>query len=220
MNNAITRRPVEVTFLLDRSNDWIWHFFVQSKAFESNGAFNFKFSYDADSVARQDIVFILAYTKILSADFLTRNTLNLVVHESHLPKGKGFSPVQWQILEGRNSIPVCLIEAAEQVDSGDILCRSSIELTGGELYDEIRSLQASATIEVIQTFLRSYPDIFREKQTGDASFYKRRKPSDSELDVDRSIREQFNLMRIANNEHWPLYFRMHGEKYVLKICKA
>ena len=46
-------------------------------------------------------MFVIGYTKILPKEFLEGNKLVLVIHESDLPKGKGFSPVQWQILEGK-----------------------------------------------------------------------------------------------------------------------
>ena len=32
------------------------------------------------------------------------NKNNIVVHASDLPKGRGFSPMSWQILEGKNKI--------------------------------------------------------------------------------------------------------------------
>jgi len=40
---------------------------------------------------------------------------------------------------------------------------------------------------------------------------------DSELNIDKSLREQFNLLRIRNNEHWPLFFVIDGYKYFLGI---
>jgi len=54
--------------------------------------------------------------------------MNLVVHESDLPRGKGFAPVKWQILDGKKEIPVCLLETTEQVDSGDILGKYTFNL--------------------------------------------------------------------------------------------
>jgi methionyl-tRNA formyltransferase len=47
--------------------------------------------------------------------------LNLVVHESDLPVGKGFAPIQWQLLEENNEIIISFLQAHGLVDSGDIL---------------------------------------------------------------------------------------------------
>ena len=49
--------------------------------------------------------------------------------------------MQWQLLDGCSEITVSLIEAAERIDSGDILNQSTILFDGTELYDEIRQKQ-------------------------------------------------------------------------------
>jgi methionyl-tRNA formyltransferase len=207
----------KVTFLIDKNNDWIQLFLLNSNLIKCNEKYDIKISHNNLEVQNQDIVFILGYTKILTCDFLKSNKLNLVIHESGLPKGKGFAPVQWQILEGAKIIPVCLIEATDRVDSGDIILRHKIELSGLELYDEIRQKQAKATIDLISDFLKIYPKFNREKQSGLDSFFRKRTINVSELDIDQSIKQQFNLLRICNNEKWPSFFYYQGKKYFLKI---
>jgi methionyl-tRNA formyltransferase len=207
----------KVTLLLDKNNNWIELFLLNSTLIKANDKYEIKISYNHLEVQSQDVVFILGYTKILNDDFLKSNKLNLVVHESPLPKGKGFAPVQWQILEGAKFIPICLIEAISEVDSGDIILRHKIELSGYELFEEIREKQAEATIKIISEFLKIYPDFNREKQSGLDSFYRKRGINDGELDVDLSIKQQFNLLRIGNNEGWPSFFYYDGKKYYIKI---
>lgn len=70
---------------------------------------------------------------------LSHNAHNLVVHSSALPHGRGWSPITWQILEGKNEIPTTLIEAGETVDSGCIYARHQMQFKGNELLDEIRA---------------------------------------------------------------------------------
>lgn len=219
-NKSIHPCPYLVTFLMDKANNWIEHHLKQSKNFISDSKFTFQTSHDPAETSNQDIVFILGYTKILGPEFLKKNKLNLVVHESDLPLGRGFSPVQWQILEGKTKISICLIEASEPVDSGDVVFKSSFTLGGHELYDEIRLKQAAGTFKAISDFLGAYPDFTRTKQAGKGSLYPRRRPKDGELDVDKSVRDQFNLLRIGNNEDWPSYFCIDGHEYVLKIFKT
>jgi len=215
--NNFVKDSYDVTFLLDRKNNWLESYIIESPVFEDSQTFNYSISHDHQSVRGQDIVFILGYTRILGGAFLKKNSLNLVVHESDLPKGKGFSPVQWQILDGSKIIPVCLIEAVNKVDSGDIFCRHQFELTDYELYEEIRMKQAQATVEIINKFLLSYPNYTREKQLGEPKYYPRRTAKDGELHLDRTIRQQFNLLRIGSNDGWPSFFVLDGRKYIVKI---
>jgi methionyl-tRNA formyltransferase len=175
---------------------------------------------DAEEVSGQDIVFILGYTKILPLSWLAQNKLNLVVHESDLPYGRGFAPVQWQILADQDVLTVSLVEAAAEVDAGDIILKQCLIFDGTELYEEIRAKQAEATILIITRFLEIYPGFERLPQTGAASFYSRRRPADSELDPHCTIADQFNLLRICNNEDWPAFFNYRGQKYIVKIEKA
>ena len=208
---------IKVAFLFDRSNNWIASH-LRDNLGDMSG-FCFRQIYNEREVCNFDIVFVLGYTKILKDEILKLNNLVLVVHESDLPRGKGFAPVQWQILKGVNKVTICLLEATDQVDSGDIYEKCTLTLDGTELYDEIRSKQAGATFELITRFLRKYPDCSPSSQVGEASSYSKRTPKDSQLDVDKTIREQFQLLRICNNEVWPAFFELNGITYTLRIQK-
>jgi len=210
---------INITFLLDKTNNWI-EFYVKNfiHTFE-NDRFHFTVSYNHEEVKKNDIVFILGYTKILHENFLNANVLNLVVHESALPKGKGFSPVQWQILNGENEIIFTLFEAKTELDSGDIFLQKNVLFSGYELFDEIRNIQGQKTMELIQDFLDNFPVNTKKVQVGEETVYKKRKLDDDKLDVNKSIKEQFNHMRIANNDEFPLWFEIDGNKYLLKIYK-
>ena len=208
---------ITVALLFDQKNSWIFEFFRGHKFDKEN--YTFSFLFDADKVSDFDIVFLLGYTKILSNNFLQRNKLTLVVHESNLPEGKGFAPVQWQLLEGRSEIKVSLIEVSEKLDGGDIFHQLKIVFDGTELYDEIREKQAIASINIISEFLAAYPNISRSKQVGTESFYPKRTAADGELDISKTIQENFNLLRVGNNDAWPSFFYYKGVKYVLKIFK-
>lgn len=211
---------IKVAVLLDPNNNWIDKYIRQIEKIDNlKERYCFYFSDNPEAIKNFDIVFILGYTKILKKPFLELNGLNLVVHESNLPEGKGFSPVQWQVLEGRNLITVCLLEAIEKVDSGDILEKDLIELNGHELFEEIRKKQAFATIELIRRFLDKYPNITRTKQIGRETFCSQRTVKDDELDVNKTLRELFNHFRIAQNEEHPLFFIIGEHKYYLKVYK-
>jgi len=209
-----------VAILLDPTNNWLEPYVRPlPNQFLNDERFAFDLHSDPRDVCGYNVVFVLGCTSILPASFLVSNELVLVVHESDLPCGKGFSPVQWQILEGKNEIPVCLFEAVEKVDSGDVFERDMIYLDGTELLDEIRAKQAVVTTALIQRFLEKYPQNPRSPQSGKESFYRRRTIQDDQLHPDRTIKEQFNLLRIANNDQYPLHVTLNNKRYVLKIYR-
>jgi len=179
---------------------------------------NIKIFYNYKKIHNFDYVFVLGYTRILPNSFIKNNKLIIVIHESNLPKGKGNSPLQWQILKNKNHIDVNLIKLTENLDSGDIILTDRIVLNGTELYDEIRDKQAIVTFKLISKFLKLKKIKFK-KQIGKETFYKKRTPSDSELKFTKSIKENFNLLRISNNEKWPAFFYYKKTKYIIKIFK-
>jgi len=168
-----------------------------------------------------DIVFILSYHQIIPSDILNQNKHNIVIHESALPQCKGWAPMFWQILEGKKEIPFSMFEASDGVDNGDIYMQKTLKLTGYELHDELREKQANYTIDMCLEFINNY-DKYREAtpQIGEESFYLKRTPQDAKLDIDKSIKEQFNLLRVCSNEEYPAFFEIDGNKYILRVEKV
>ena len=155
-----------------------------------------------------DMCFMLSYSRIVSREILARNKHNLVVHESALPQGKGWSPMTWQILEGKNIVPITLFEAAESVDAGQIYLQRKMLFSGNELVEDLRSCQGNTTVAMCLEFVNNYPEILSQArpQKGQESFYARRTPEDSRLDINQSIKEQFNLLRVVDNKKYPAWF--------------
>jgi methionyl-tRNA formyltransferase len=172
-----------------------------------------------EDVEKGDVCFFLGCTKIAKEALLNKNKHNLVVHESDLPKGKGFAPVAWQILEGNHEIKVCLIEACNEVDSGDIWLSDVIRLSGTELLAEWRELQGNISIELALRFVREYSTLKAIKQSGKSTSYPRRGPNDSQIDLDKSFRDLIPLLRVVDNNDYPAFFEYKGCKYKIEISK-
>ena len=80
----------------------------------------------------------------------------------------------WQVLEGLNKIVVSLFEASTSVDSGVIYDKTTVDLEGHELIDDIRKLQAKSTFKLILNFINNYPYIDKYDQNGEESYYPKR----------------------------------------------
>lgn len=163
------------------------------------------------------IVFILSYHQLIEQEFLERHRINCVIHASALPKGKGWSPLFWQVLEGKDSIVFTLFRADTKVDGGEIYLQKTLHLSGLELYEELREKQAKMCQQMCLEFLSQLPTLEPKAQSGEESFYPKRSPKDSELDITKSIESQFNLLRIVSNEEFPAFFYKNGKKFILKV---
>ena len=175
--------------------------------------------HDPAQLAPGDVCLLLSCSRLLRAEQLVLHRHNLVVHESALPQGQGWSPMTWQILEGASSIPITLFEAVADLDAGPINLQQQIALQGHELVEEWRALQAQATLELCLAWFDRYQEVVAaaQPQHGEASHYRRRRPDDSQLDPERSLAEQFNLLRVVDNQRYPAFVHWRGRRYVLQV---
>ncbi|XFA72924.1 hypothetical protein RYO59_001158 [Thermosynechococcaceae cyanobacterium Okahandja] len=206
--------------ILSQEESWI-NSFLRKWVEELLDRFQVNFVHQEINVGSGDILFILSYWQKVSNNTLDKFTSPVVVHESELPKGRGWSPVSWAVLEGSNQISIVLFKATPQIDQGEIYLKDYIYLEGHELIDEIRAKQAYKTIDLCNRFIKEYPQIlnYGVAQAGEPTYLRRRTPKDSQLDIHKSIYEQLNLLRISDNEKYPAFFEYLGKKYIIKIYK-
>ena len=100
---------MKIQILIDNKDSWILYYIDSLVNKILNLGHNVNLVYSNKKVNKGDILFLLSCNRIFKQ--LDLNKHNIVVHESDLPKGKGFSPLTWQILEGKKSIPISLFEA-------------------------------------------------------------------------------------------------------------
>lgn len=162
-------------------------------------------------------LFLVSCTQFVGRDVRDRYEKVYVLHESDLPKGRGWSPVAHQILEGRDLITVSLIEATDEIDAGPVVAKEKGWIPLHALSDEIMAGVWVAKRRLIERVLAG--DLRAYAQSGEPTYYKRRTPEDSRLDPDKTIAEQFNLLRICDSR-FPAFFELHDHKYIVEIRKA
>jgi len=211
----------KIAFFFDKKNPWLLHYLPLLKKLPKN-KYKYSFFKDYVKISNFEIVFVLGYTKILPDGFIKKNKIVLIIHESNLPKFKGFAPVQWQILRNKKNITNSLVMLGnkEKVDSGKIILQNKILLEGHELYEEIRKKQFDSTYKLIRKFLHIYPSFAIRRQKGKSTFFRKRNSEDSKISINKNIKSQFNLLRISNNNDWPAFFLYKKNKYILKIFKS
>ena len=208
---------MNITILTDNPNSWFVPYGkVLCEKLQTAGH-RVEYVFNSKDIKASDICFLLSCTKLVNESVLALSKNNIVVHASDLPKGKGFSPLQWQIIEGYDEITLTLFEVVKAVDSGPYYLKGKIALNGGELYLELRCLLARKIIELCSEYVQKRDVLVPVQQTGRETFYRRRTESDDEIDINKTIAEQFNHLRIADNENYPAFFYINKKKYYLKI---
>lgn len=164
-----------------------------------------------------DFLFLIACQEKVSGEIRARFRHCLVCHESDLPQGRGWSPVVWQVLEGRDRIPVTLLEAEDRIDAGRIWHQVWIALDGTELASEVNRRVAEATIALVDWAVANEETVTPREQVGTPSFYRRRTPADSEVSPDATLAEAFDLLRIADELRYPAFVQIRGKRYRIRL---
>lgn len=167
-----------------------------------------------------DMLFLISCSELVPSEVRSRYRYTLVIHASNLPEGRGWSPLVWQVLEGRSEITVTLFEAVDAVDAGPIWKKTVISLEPHELYDEIHSKLFRAEIELMDFAVDHAGKVNPVPQdAASVTYYRKRTPEDSRIDPARSIAEQFNLLRIADPDRYPAFFEIYGYRYSITLRK-
>lgn len=166
-----------------------------------------------------DILFLISCSEIINAEDRRKYEKVLVIHASDLPKGRGWSPHIWEIVNGAKELTVSLLEASDKVDSGDIWHKAKLEISSTALYDEINVRLFDAELSLMDFAVKHFSTISPQPQDQniEPTYWPRRLPKDSELDITKSIDEQFDLIRVCDPNRFPAYFYRNGKKYLLKI---
>ncbi len=168
-----------------------------------------------------DLLFLISCGEIVGADVRDRFRHTLVVHASALPEGRGWSPHVWQVVEGAKRIPVTLLSAGDSVDTGDIWTVGHFDLEGHELFDEINGRLFDVTAQLLDFAVAhaDAPDAAPQPHTK-GRVYRKRSPEDSRVDPNKTIAEQFDLLRVADPERFPNFFDHRGHRYLISVRKA
>ena len=87
------------------------------------------------------------------------------------------------------------------------------------IFEEINKILFESEIYLINQALENSHNIepYQQEIRDGLKTYKKRKPEDSKLDINKDIKSQFDLMRIADPNRYPAFFIIHGRKYKIKL---
>jgi methionyl-tRNA formyltransferase len=171
---------------------------------------------------QRDFLFLVSCNEKVSQSVTSRYKHTLVLHGSNLPKGRGWSPIVWDVLNGNNPCWMSLIEAVDEIDAGAIWGKEYFFVDASDTYEDVDAKSFEAQAKLIEWAVEHTQEALeqRQPQKGKPSNHRKRTPKDSQLDTSKSIDEQWNLLRICNPNRYPAYIVKNGWKYYVNLHKA
>ena len=154
-----------------------------------------------------DVIFFPHWSWLVPDEILSR--FNCVCfHSTPLPYGRGGSPVQNMVLNGKENTEFVALKMIKEVDAGPIYMRNTVSLIGGG--EEVFRRIYKTSISMMSELLKGLP-IPQEQNNENIYEFKRRTPRDSEMLMTESIEHIFDKIRILDIEGYPPAFLDIGD---------
>lgn len=178
-------------------------------------------THSKEDLAGGNILFLISCNEVISSKVRAKFDKTLVIHASDLPKGRGWSPHIWEIVDGAESITIVLLEAEDKVDCGAIWKKLHIPIPKHALHDEINRVLFKAESDLMSFAVENFSTARPSPQNAsiEPSYYSKRSPEHSEIDPNKSLLSQFDLLRVCDPVRYPAYFKLHGCRYKIVLEK-
>lgn len=168
-----------------------------------------------------DVILVYGWSWILPERFV-ENHVCICNHPSPLPKYRGGTPIQNQIIHGEKASQVSLFRILKGIDDGPIYLQKNFSLEG-HLQDILRRMEqvgAELTFELLDRLSEKTLKPIAQDETK-ATVNVRRKPQDSELTQEKlkgaSLEYLWNFTRMLEDPYPNSYLKLaDGKKIFIK----
>lgn len=172
-----------------------------------------------------NVLLFYGWSWIIPKELYKRYTC-LILHPSPLPKYRGGSPIQHQIIAGETISAVTILKATAALDAGPIYSQTPFPLYGNlsQIFNRIVKIGTKDTKRALDDIANNTMCIIPQDESK-ATYYKRRKPKDSELKIEdfkrKTAIELYNFMRALADPYPNAFIKCKdGKKLLLKSAKV
>ena len=159
-----------------------------------------------EKISGYDLFVVASYGKIIPKEVIDLPKYKVLnVHPSLLPKYRGPSPLQTQILNDEKEVGVSIMLIDEQVDHGAIISQKVVDISNWPIgFEELQSLLAKEGSVLLAKILPEWikGEIVEKEQDHDkATFTKKVEKADGLINL--SDNPYKNYLKILAYENWP-----------------
>jgi methionyl-tRNA formyltransferase len=172
-------------------------------------------------ISEYNLFIVASYGKIIPKiliDMPKYHTLN--IHPSLLPKYRGSSPLQDQILNDEKFVGVSIMLIDEQIDHGAIVAQKKVDIPGWPV--GFNSFSEILGCEGARLLAKILPDWIRGTITSttqndsEATFTKKVEKADGKINLSGDVRK--NYLKYLAYENWPgTFFEMKKDEKIFRV---
>jgi len=165
-----------------------------------------------------DIILFYGWSSIIPNN-ITEKYNCLMLHPSALPKYRGGSPIQNQIIDGVLDSKATIFKMTNELDAGDILATGDLCLRGSidEIFSQLEDIGFEMTREILLGVTKPH-----KQDDSLATHHRRRSPELSELTIDEISNMDaiylYNKIRMLGDPYPNAFIRTSDGKKLLIKC--
>lgn len=177
-----------------------------------------------EDLRQYDLLFFIGWSDIIPQSIIDSNTC-ICLHPSRLPKYRGGSPIQNQIMNGDYDSAITFFIMDNGIDTGDILYQVDLDLRGelNEIFNKITNKSYPILAQIILDFRNNKKLIGTPQNSIDATFFKRRTKNMSEIQISDfesyTATQLYDKIRSLQDPYPNAYIRCKDDT-ILYITKA
>ncbi len=148
--------------------------------------------------------------------YITQNYKCLMLHPAPLPRYRGGSPIQNQIINGEKKSAVTIFRMTDEIDAGDIYGQEKFLLEGSldDIFERISNLGYKITKKILKKNVTPI-----KQDNSKATYFKRRTPEQSEITLsdlkNKDSSYLYNKIRMLNDPYPNAFFVTKDKKKLL-----
>ncbi len=171
-----------------------------------------------------DVVFCLGWRTLIPTDVLAAAPLGgIAVHDSLLPKLRGFAPTNWGLLLGHDKLGATLFQLTDSVDAGDVYFQRAITPEPAESYQSIQRRIAEISVDLFDAYLdaaKVAPPVGTQQDDSQATYTCARNPTDGEIDWTASSDSIARLVRALGSPAPGAFTFYRGAQLVVEEARV
>lgn len=165
-----------------------------------------------------DAFFIIGWHKIVPQQVIDCAPYCLGMHSSLLPKNRGSSPINWQIIRGEKQGGMSFFHLTTGVDSGDLVGQKEFEISED---DTCADAYAKATVAALGLLRENWTALAEKRlahvpqDESQATLNPRRRPEDGKIVWEKNAFELHNWVRALTHPYPGAFASLRGKKVFL-----
>lgn len=177
-------------------------------------------SFNIVKAINPDLIIVMGWRTLIPEEIISIPRYGAVgVHESLLPKYRGFAPVNWAVINGEKETGVTLFYLAKGVDSGDIIDQKIVTIGPSDTAWNIYNKTAKDSLEILKNYLKNLQkgNIKTRKQNHkNATYTVARVPNDGLISWDWNSEKIYNLIRGLSSPYPGAFSYYKNQKIIIQ----